>query len=194
MISEDENPPAAARGLSMKSVELATALLLFVFGAVVVYDSQRLGAKWSEDGPQSGYFPFYIGLLVCIASAVVFAQALFAKPGERLSMFVEWGPLRQVLAVLLPAAVYVLALQLFGLYVASAVYIAAFMVWLGRYGWIKSLVLAGGISQVFFVVFEIWFKVPLHKGTLYDLSFVFEAVPEFFRPVALSVARLISGG
>jgi hypothetical protein len=111
-----------------------------------------------------------------------------------LSIFVEWGALRQVLAVLLPAAVYVLALQLFGIYAASAVYIAAFMVWLGKYGWIKSALIAGGIAQTFLVVFEIWFKVPLHKGTFYDLTFIFEAVPEFFRPVALAIARLISGG
>lgn len=194
-MSEEENAqPRPSAGIGMKSVELGVALLLFIFGAVVVWDSQRLGARWAEDGPQSGYFPFYIGLIVCISSAIVFVQALMEKPGKRLSIFVEWGALRQVLSVLLPAAVYVLALQLFGIYAASAVYIALFMVWLGHYGWIKSALIAGGIAQTFLVVFELWFKVPLHKGTFYDLTFVFEAVPEFFRPVALAVARLIAGG
>jgi hypothetical protein len=181
-------------GISVKSVELAVAVLLFALGALVVFDSQRLGAKWGDDGPQSGYFPFYIGLIICISSVIVFVQGLLEKPGQRLSIFVEWGAFKQVLSVLLPAAVFVLGMQLFGIYAAGAVYIAVFMVWLGKYGWIKALLIAGGISQVLLVVFEMWFKVPLHKGSLYDLTFIFEAVPEFFRPVALAIARLIAGG
>ena len=52
---------------------LPLALILFVLGTIVVFDSYRLGSKWGSDGPQSGYFPFYIGLLICLASAVTFA-------------------------------------------------------------------------------------------------------------------------
>jgi len=45
------------------SAELAVAALFFVFGAVVIYDSLRLGAGWQDvHGPRPGYFPFYIGL------------------------------------------------------------------------------------------------------------------------------------
>ena len=41
-------------------------------------DSYRLGASWGSDGPQSGYFPFYIGLLICLSSVVTLAQVLIA--------------------------------------------------------------------------------------------------------------------
>ena len=64
----------------MRVMEIAVAVVLFVIGAIVVYDSYRLGSKWSSDGPQSGYFPFYIGLLICLSSAVNLAQALLPKP------------------------------------------------------------------------------------------------------------------
>jgi hypothetical protein len=86
-----------------------------------------------------------------------------APPG----LFVEWGQLKLVLSVLVPAVVYVLAVQLVGMYVASAVYIMLFMRWLGHYSWVKSAAIGFGVSAAIFVLFEIWFKVPLFKGA-YD--------------------------
>jgi hypothetical protein len=75
--------------------------------------------------------------------------------------------LKLVLSVLVPAVVYVLGVQLFGMYVASAVYIALFMRWLGHYSWVKSVGIAVAVTATIFVLFEIWFKVPLYKGA-YD--------------------------
>ena len=130
-------------------MEIAVAAILFALGALVVFDSVRLGAGWADDGPQSGYFPFYIGLLLCISSVATLAQVALAEwkrrgefrgaIAERRSQFVAWGPLRLVLSVLLPAVVYVLGVQLIGIYVASAVYIAVFMRWLGKYPWPRSV-------------------------------------------------------
>ena len=76
--------------------------------------------------------------------------------------------MRQILAVLLPALAYVLAIQWFGIYLSSAIYIAVFMVWLGKYAWWKSILLGMAVSAGLYLMFEIWFQVPLHKGTLYD--------------------------
>src|SRR4051812_47604917 len=108
-----DKEPGAEPGVSMRSVEVAVAALLFIVGAIVVYDSYRLGSKWGSDGPQSGYFPFYIGVLICVSSVVNFVQALIAKPGT-LGTFVEWGPFKLVLTVLIPAAIYVLGVKYLG--------------------------------------------------------------------------------
>jgi hypothetical protein len=124
--------------ISMRTMEVVVALLLLAIGATVVFDSYRLGSKWGSDGPQSGYFPFYIGLMICISSAVTLAQTLFGKSGRELGAFVERGQLRLVLMVLVPALLYVLAVQFIGIYIASAVYIALFMWWLGHYAWWKA--------------------------------------------------------
>jgi hypothetical protein len=154
------------------TMELVVAALLFTIGAAVAISSFKLGARWGDDGPQSGYFPFYIGLIICICSLVTFVQAFTGKLGANRS-FVDKGPLRQVMSVLLPAAVYVLGIQLIGIYVASAVYITFFMIWLGRYSWLKSISLGIGVSAFAFLMFEIWFQVPLYKGSLIDpLSFL----------------------
>jgi putative tricarboxylic transport membrane protein len=150
---------------SHKSAEIAVAALFFVLGAIVVFDSVRLGARWGEDGPQAGYFPFYLGLFVCISSVVNLATAWFMRP-EKNRTFVEVGQLKLVLIVLIPAAIYVALVGWTGIYLASALFIAFFMRWLGKYPWWKVAAVSIGNSVAFFLIFEIWFKVPLPKGPL----------------------------
>ena len=152
-------------GISTRTMEIAVALVLLAVSALVVFDSYRLGSKWGDDGPQSGYFPFYIGLLLGIASLATLARAfVMQRPG---GIFVGWGELKLVFSVLVPAFVYVLGVQLVGIYVASALYIALFMRWLGHYPWAKSVAIGFGVSAMIFLMFEVWFKVPLYKGA-YD--------------------------
>ena len=52
------------------------AFTLFALGALIAFKSWELGAGWRDDGPGAGYFPFYIAMLICIASAVVAVRAL----------------------------------------------------------------------------------------------------------------------
>jgi len=128
----------------------------------------RLGARWAEDGPQAGYFPFYIGLLVCLSAAVNFAMALVnRRDAER--DFVELDKLKLVLAVLVPTGIYVATVSWIGIYVSSAIFIAFFMRWLGKYPWWKVAAVSIGTMVVFFLIFESWFKVPLPKGPLENL-------------------------
>ena len=172
-MSEKPHPDASASGgISARTMEIVTALLVFVFGALVVFDSIRLGFRWEEDGPAAGYFPFYIGLIICISSTVIFGQALVGRVAKSGKVFVGWQPLRQVLSVLLPALVYIGAIQLIGIYVASTLYIAGFMMWIGRYGWLRSAAIGVAVSAVAFVTFEVWFQVPLYKGAFDPLAFL----------------------
>jgi putative tricarboxylic transport membrane protein len=139
-----------------------------VLGAIVVWDSVRLGARWAEDGPQAGYFPFYVGALVCLSALVNFGIALTNRKDHGRD-FVELDKLKLVLAVLVPAAVYVATIGWIGIYVSSAVFIAFFMRWLGKYVWWKVAAVSVGTMVVFFLIFESWFKVPLPKGPLENL-------------------------
>jgi hypothetical protein len=148
-----------------KSAEIVVAVLFLLAGATTVYDSLRLGAKWAEDGPQAGYFPFIVGVLICVASAVNLA-AVFAWARGVDKPFVEVGQLKMVLAVLVPTAVYVGVIGWLGIYVASAVFVAFFMRWLGKYAWWTLAAVSVGNSVFFFLIFEVWFKIPLPKGPL----------------------------
>lgn len=165
-------PGEPAGGISTRSAEVATALVLFAIASLVIYDSVRLGFRWGADGPGAGYFPFYIGLIIAISSVVNLVQAVFGRSRKRGAIFVEWQALRQVLSVLIPAGVFVLGIQIIGIYVAAAIYIGGFMMWLGHYGWIRSVLVGVGVAALAFVTFEVWFQVPLYKGALDPLAFL----------------------
>lgn len=161
----DQNGKEQSSGVLTASVDAAVALILMLIGAVVMWDNYRIGASWGPDGPQSGYFPFYIGLFILVSSTVTFAQALLARKRNR-EVFVHMEQLKTVLMVLIPSLVYVLGIQLVGIYVASTVFIALFMLIMGKYGWLKTAVVSIGVSAAFFWLFEIEFLVPLPKGPL----------------------------
>jgi putative tricarboxylic transport membrane protein len=159
----EENKPVT----SIRVAELVMAGLFMAFGALVMWDTRRLGASWGDDGPQAGYFPFYIGLFIVVSSVANIFRALnLGEKGRQ--AFVEWGQFRMVLQVMVPTVVYValIANPWFGLgiYLASAIFIAFFMWHLGKYGWTKIAPVAIGVVVFFFLMFEVWFKVPLPKG------------------------------
>ena len=158
-------------GVATNVIEAIVAFCIIIMGVVVLQGSRALGSGWTSDGPGSGYFPFYIGVILCISGAGTLYQALFGK-NRNTEVFVDSEPLKRVLSVLLPALVYVLIIQLIGLYVASAFYIALFMIILGKFSWIKSVLTALIVVVLFFFMFEVWFKVPLFKGYFDPLSFL----------------------
>ena len=161
MASHQENDERAAT--SVKVAECIVAAVIIALGVLVIVDSLRLGHRWVSDGPQAGYFPFYIGVILCISGAV---NALRALRDPYVRTFVTRGQGKLVLLVLVPLIGYVGLIALLGIYVASTIYIALFMIWLGKYGWAKTAMVSLGVSLAFFLMFEVWFKVPLIKGPL----------------------------
>ena len=156
----NEPEPSAA---SRQTLEIVTSIFFIAVGSLVMWDSSRIGAGWGADGPQSGYFPFYIGLLMNMASAVNLVLAI--KSGKAES-FVSRPAIKLVLAIFLPCLVYVAAMQWLGLYAASVIFIAVFMRWQGKFSVFKSVLTSLLVVIVLFLMFEIWFKVPLIKGPL----------------------------
>jgi hypothetical protein len=146
-------------------MEIVVALLTFALGLVVIYDSRRVGAGWAEDGPQAGYFPFYIGLILCIASIWTLWRTLFSGMAAA-GVFVSHKKIRLVLSVFIPAMIYVAATWFIGIYVASAVFIGAFMYWHGRFAWTRIVPVSLSVPVSMFLLFEVWFLVPLPKGPL----------------------------
>ena len=139
------------------------AALLLALGLLMIVSNARLGAGRSDDGPQSGYLPLRMGVLLALSSVGIAVQAL-RMPKE--VTFVRWDQLKPVLQVAVPMLAYVALIQLAGMYVASALFVAAFMKVIGKYPVWKS-VLTGVISAlVLFWIFEIKFVVPMPKGPL----------------------------
>ncbi len=160
---------SSSRLISVRGMEIAVALVLMAIAGVVIADSLRLGVNWRPvEGPAAGYFPFYIGLILAISSAVTMVKALVDKPAAG-QTFVTRQAFSQVMAVLLPMILYIFVLSFVGIYVASAIYIALFMWHFGKYPLIKGASIGVAISLSLFVMFEIWFLVPLPKGPLEEM-------------------------
>jgi hypothetical protein len=144
-------------------VALATAAV----GLVAILGSLQVGIGWGAEGPRAGFFPFYVGVIIVGSAAINLLSVAWGT--DRALVFSEWGNLRQVLAVVVPTAVYVAIIPFIGIYVASAFLIGAFMLVVGRYAWWYVLPVAIGVPLATFLMFERWFLVPLPKGPLENL-------------------------
>ena len=151
---------------SMFLAELVVALAICAFGLLVAWDSYRTGSGWSAmSGPRAGYFPFRLGLLLALCGAVIAGQTL-RKRGLLRLRFIEPGQIRPVLTVAIPSVIYIAGIQWLGIYVASFVFVAAFMRWVGRLAWWRCLLVSVCLVVLTFWLFEKRFYLPLPKGPL----------------------------
>lgn len=155
---------ASASAAATRWVELIVALLIIAAAVIVLVDSFRVGVGWAADGPRSGYFPNLIGWILAGAGLWIAGGTLIRWKSLAGKVFVARDELRRVLAMLLPTVVYVIVLMFVGIYVASALYIGTFMIWQGKYRWLLTAVVSIGVPVAMFLLFEIWFLVPLPKG------------------------------
>ena len=153
-----------ATGPTHRSVEIGVAGATTVFAIIVIIGSLQVGIGWGAEGPKAGFFPFYIGVLIVISSAVNFIR-IVTETSDR-GLFAEWGQLAKVMSVLVPTAIYVALIPWIGIYVASILLIAVFMKWLGRYDWPLVAAVSLGVPLAVFLIFERWFLLPLPKGPI----------------------------
>jgi len=151
----------------MRVLNFVTAALLLLLSGIVIYDALRLGAGWGVEGPQSGFFPFWLAALLAIVSIVLLAQALRNRSKEP---FVSRDRFVPVLKVLVPLAGFVVLTDPpgpwsgLGLYVAAGLYLGFYMRWVGRHDWRTIVAIATVVPVITFLIFETWFLVPMPKG------------------------------
>lgn len=150
------------RGIGQTTVEVVLALLFVTVGGLAVSEGLRLGNGWGFDGPEAGYFPFWVGILLIFASGATLVQAIRRHASGRL--FVTWPRLLLVSRVLGPAIVYSVGIFVVGIYAASAGLVLWFMRGIGGFPLRQAVPVAAALVTVTFLVFEIWFLVPLPKG------------------------------
>jgi putative tricarboxylic transport membrane protein len=158
-----EEEAQSPRVVSTRAMDIVVALLFMAIGTIVIWDSLRLGWRWGLEGPQAGYFPFRVGTIIIISSAATLALALFRRRRESVA-FVRRDQLMLVLQVLIPSAIFVAMIGFTGLYIAIALFIGFFMWWHGRFPIVKIVPVAVLVPIALFLMFEIWFLVPLPKG------------------------------
>ena len=163
-------PAQTSRGsVQTRWMEVIVALLIVLGGATVIMDSLRVGITWADDGPKAGYFPFFIGCILVICGLWIVFKTIRAWSSLADDAFVTYAALVPVMSMLLPTIAYVVLIWLIGIYVASAIYIGGFMLWQGKFSIVTTLATSIGVPVAMFLLFEIWFLVPLPKGPVEHL-------------------------
>ena len=157
-----EDSPAVT---DVRVVDIAVSVLLIALAGLLGYDNWRTGIAWDSTGPQAGYFPFYLSIILACASLYGLIAAWMSRK-EAAETFVTRAQLRRVTAVFVPTLLFCLATQFLGLYVASFLLIAGFMRLVGRIAWWKSLLTAFVFTAAMFATFDIAFDVIMPKGPL----------------------------
>ena len=158
----EEDSPSVT---SNRTVDVAVSLLLLALAVVLAWDNWRTGASWDSTGPEPGYFPFYLSVILGGASLYGIGAAFLSRK-EAVETFVAQAQLRRVMAVFVPTLLFCIDMHFLGIYVASFLLIAGFMRIVGRIAIWKSLLTAFLFSAVMFVTFDIVFDVLMPKGPL----------------------------
>ena len=167
IVVEDPTAPASDSPpvTTDRTVELVVSFLLLGLATLLAYDNWRTGMSWDSTGPQAGYFPFYLSMI--LAGASLYGIGREFLPGRQASeTFVTRDQLRRVLQVFAPTLLFCLFTQWLGLYVASFLLVTGFMVFIGRIAAWKSALTAFLFTLIMFVTFEIAFDVIMPKGPL----------------------------
>jgi len=168
-VEPDEPPDDSPDLASTRTVEVVTLAMLLAFAAVMAWDNWRTGVGWDSTGPQAGYFPFYVAVILGGACIWGIAKELLAMRGGPGEGFVTRNQMRRVMQVLVPTVLYVPVTQWLGLYVASFILITGFMLAIGRIAAWKSILTGFIFSAAMFGTFEIAFDVIMPKGPLEHL-------------------------
>ena len=157
--------PGSPAVATSRGVEIAVSLVLLALALTLGFDNWRTGISWDSTGPQAGYFPFYLSVILAGASLYGLVSAALAR-AEASETFVTRAQLRRVMAVFVPTLLFCLATQFLGMYVASFLLIASFMRMVGKIALWKSLLTAFLFTAIMFVTFDIAFDVIMPKGPL----------------------------
>jgi len=167
IVVEDPDAPAeeSPSVASTRAVETFVYFLLAGLALLLAFDNWRTGMGWEAEGPQAGYFPFYLSIVLAAASIYGLVSIFLSRMDEN-KVFVTRDQLRRVMQVFIPTFLFCLATQWLGLYVASFLLIAGFMWLVGRIALWKSLLTSFVFSMAMFVTFDIAFDVIMPKGPL----------------------------
>lgn len=151
--------------ISRRGLGLAAAILTLAFGAAIIMGAAEFSTGWGERGPEPGYFPFWIGCVIVVASAATLVQTLLDRTSGQ-EPAITTGQARRALAFLVPMLGFLLVTQVLGIYVASIAYLFAVMVFQGGYSAALSATVSIGTAVSLYLLFDKWLKVPLAKGPL----------------------------
>jgi hypothetical protein len=148
----------------MRKADIGFAILLLALAVLVAGASLQLDIGWGLNGPEGGFFPFWLAVGLGICCLVILGQAIWRSSPAANPPLVRPGGWVPILKVALPATAMVALTEMIGLYPAAALYIAFYMRWIGKHHWLLVLMVSIGVPLCSYVIFDKWFLIPMPKG------------------------------
>jgi putative tricarboxylic transport membrane protein len=153
------------RRFTLRHAEVLAGVAFVALAILVVWQGFDLGPGWDDSGPQPGFFPASLALLMGLGGVAALWAAVRSRDE---TPFLE---VRQeavdLIAVGIPAALAVASVPVLGLYIMTTVYIGAFAAWYGGLRWYFTV--PGGLAGalVLYWALERSFHIPLPKSIWY---------------------------
>jgi putative tricarboxylic transport membrane protein len=148
----------------MRQADIGVALLLLGIAVLVAWESLQLDIGWGLNGPQGGFFPFWLAVGLALCCLIILMRALWGTSPTGRQALVRPGGWTPILKVAVPATAMVALTEMIGLYPAAALYIGFYMRWIGKHRWLLVLAISLGVPLCSYIIFDKWFLIPMPKG------------------------------
>jgi putative tricarboxylic transport membrane protein len=150
----------------VRSADRVTAALLLAFAVAFSVGALKEYQWWGSGGPGPAFMPFWLGLVMALLALILLLRSLKAQdPGA------SWLPrgegLRDMLVVLAATIAFVALLNVTGMIIGTALYLAVLVGYLGRHRWWVTLSVALAAAGFNWLVFVHWLRVPMPEGMLW---------------------------
>jgi len=153
----------------MRRADTVFALLLLAGAGIMVREALRLPIAWTAIGPGAGFFPFWLSLVVALQGVIVLVRSLrVPAPPGREAAFVEREAWKPLLIAFLPMVAVIAAMNYLGIYIGGALYLAGYMIFVGRHHWTTVILVSVLLPLALFFLFERWFLLPMPKGLILE--------------------------
>ena len=143
----------------MRKADRIAGAALLAFSVAFSAGALKYYRYSSPDGPGSGFFPFWLGVIMAVLAAMLLVGALRSgDPG------VAWLPrgegLRRLLVVLGVTFAFVALLKFVGMILGTALFLIILMRVLDRTAWPLTLSVAVATAALNYLIFTYWLRVP----------------------------------
>ncbi len=153
--------------ITLRKVDIGACTAFLILGGIVIYDAFKLGPGWGRDGPQPGFFPFVLSLMMVVGALISLAQTIINR--DLRPFFEVRQEVVDLTKVGIPVAVAIMSITWLGLYLMAAVYVGLFTWWYGRFRWYWSIVAGVAVAGVTFMILSEGFHINMPKSFLYGL-------------------------
>ena len=143
----------------MRNADRIAGAALLAFSVAFCAGALKFYGYSAPDGPGSGFFPFWIGLIMAVLAGMLLLGAL-REPDPGAAWLPKGEGLRRLAVVLGVTFAFVALLKVVGMILGTALFLVVLMRALDRTAWPLTLLVAGATAGINYLVFTYWLKVP----------------------------------